>query len=244
MAYKRRKYTRKRRRGWYRTARRWVGYAGKLQRAYNLASYAAGALNVEYKRLITSASCNISFDGLKYADRNKGKLMTMSEGTDVEERTGNQVKVKRVVVQGYVQGIDNNPHTTKVLLVIGRRGDGYLPCNTNSTGDGVDNNLFQSDGAGFSPGTLGAPLAFLSREKKRYWKVLKQQVFNTSDDVHRRSFYWNIPMNMHVDYGTVVDTFCETNQLYMLAINDTDRTNVDTQGTVLAFNACVWYVDN
>mgnify|MGYP000011215041 FL=1 len=192
-------------------------------KGYRIARQLQGLINVEKKYSdVTSGASPIlvNYSGAIV------QLTNIAQGDAINQRGGNSILMKSLMVRGYVEHNTGIPHSiVRVMLVLDTMNTGTAPTVANILS---------------STGGVWAPSSLPNVTDKTRFKILSDKTFDLNNGANTiKSFKTYVKLNKHAKYTGSLGTDEFKNQLYMLYVSD-----VNASDPGIVYYARVGYYDN
>lgn len=197
--------------------------ASTAMQALRVANQVKGLLNVEFKyHDTTQSNTNIDDNGIE------PNIFDPAQGSAQEQRDGDSVRVKRVVIRGSLKYDSDIATGSVVRLMIVKSTRGLLSPGSNM----VDPNY---------RGNVLAPYFHKLYENRKHYKIIYDKTMTVSASNIARSFKINLKLDDKVEFdeGTANST---VNAFYLMAVSDAPNAGADFPQ--ITYVSRIYYVDN
>lgn len=197
--------------------------ANTAMQALRVANQVKGLLNVEFKyHDTTQTGVAVSDDGIQ------PQICDPAQGDAQQQRDGDSIRVKRLVIRGYLKFDAQIADGSMVRLCVVRSTRGALAPLTNM----IDPNYY---------GTALSPIFHKNYENRKHYKIMKDLVFKVTPDTIAVPFKINMKLDHKVEFDAG-STSPTANAFYLLCISDADAGGTDFP--LLTYVSRMYYVDN
>lgn len=194
---------------------------GTANKALAVAQSVRRLVNVEYKSVPTVLTADPNSTGTVQ------NLTAVAQGNDQDERSGNKIRLKRIVVKGTVE-IHASGETSRVHIVVARDNNG------STTIPSITDLYTSADALQKGVPKLGDP-----QSNSRFSILMDKMIL--VNDVARNQHYVNFSrtLDSHCFFSGTAATDEGKGALYVFMAS-----NEATNDPIVAITARVWYIDN
>lgn len=189
-------------------------------KALRVANQVRSLLNVEFKAIDTvRLGQEVTSSGYEV------DLSPIAKGDDAEDRDGDQVKLKRVVIRGGLFENITYHSVTRIMLVKSIKGSVAGPV---------------ASGMLASSATAAAPFSQKENEFRKFYKILWEKTVSAVSLNEKLHFKINKALDFVTIYDASTGTTASENGLWLVMISD----QITGQAPTTTFSARCWFIDN